>query len=130
MANLGSLFYTLGIKDLTDADLQKINAKLKNLGSEITLTPKILKDLTQLAVPKGIKVELDPTIKKDALARAVEGKVMQVQVKPLISNLRSALKAATRETPLEAEIAPNAAKLRSLIENTLNWKNSFKLPPV
>lgn len=59
----------MGIKDLTDADLKKINAKLKSVGSEIQLTPKILKDLAQSAVPKGIKIELDPTIRNEPIAR-------------------------------------------------------------
>ena len=44
MPSLDSLYYTLGIKDLTDADLKKINAKLKNTGSEIQFTPKIYKE--------------------------------------------------------------------------------------
>lgn len=35
MANLGALYYTLGIKDLTDQDLQKIQSKLNNLGVKI-----------------------------------------------------------------------------------------------
>lgn len=35
MANLGALYYTLGIKDFTDQDLQKIQSKLNNLGVKI-----------------------------------------------------------------------------------------------
>lgn len=120
MANLGSLWYQLGIKDMTDADLQRINAKLKNLGFDIQLTPKILKDLTQSAVPRGIKIELDPTIKNEALARAVEGKVMRVQVMPLITQLRKALREATKENPPEMEVGVQSVKLRRTIENVLN----------
>ena len=48
MPSLGNLWYTLGIKDLTDADLKKINAKLKDLGSEIQITPKFVKSLTEI----------------------------------------------------------------------------------
>ncbi len=120
MANLGSLWYQLGIKDMTDADLQRINAKLKNLGFDIQLTPKILKDLTQSAVPRGIKIELDPTIKNEALARAVKGKVMRVQVMPLITQLRKALREATKENPPEMEVGVQSVKLRRTIENVLN----------
>ena len=120
MANLGSLWYQLGIKDMTDADLQRINVKLKNLGFDIQLTPKILKDLTQSAVPRGIKIELDPTIKNEALARAVEGKVMRVQVMPLITQLRKALREATKENPPEMEVGVQSVKLRKVIENVLN----------
>lgn len=126
MANLGSLWYQLGIKDMTDADLQRINAKLKNLGFDIQLTPKILKDLTQSAVPKGIKIELDPTIKNDALARAVEGKVMRVAVTPLLTGFREAIVKATRENPPQAEVGVSEARLRSIIQNVLN-KQGFML---
>lgn len=120
MPSLGSLWYQLGIKDLTDADLQKINAKLKNLGFDIQLTPKILKDLTQSAVPKGIKIELDPTIKNEALARAVEGKVMRIAVTPLLTGFREAIVKATRENPPQAEIGVSAERLRNLVTTVLN----------
>lgn len=120
MPSLGSLFYTMSIRDFTDADLQKINAKLKNLGFDITLTPKILKDITQSAVPKGVKIELDPTIKSDAIAKAVEGKVMRIEVMPLVSNLRKALREATKDNPPEMEVGVQSVKLRRLIENILN----------
>lgn len=120
MPNLGSLWYQLGIKDMTDADLQRINAKLKNLGFDIQLTPKILKDITQSAVPKGVKIELDPVIKSDALAKAVEGKVMRIEVVPLVNNLRKALREATKDNPPEMEVGVQSVKLRKLIENILN----------
>lgn len=126
MPNLGSLWYQMGIKDLTDADLQIINAKLKNLGFDIQLTPKIIKDLTQSAVPKGIKIELDPVIKNEALARAVEGKVLNISVKPLMSNLRTALREATKDNPPEMEVGVQSAKLRRVIENVLS-KQGFML---
>lgn len=120
MPSLGNLWYQLGIKDMTEADLQKVNARLKNLGFDIKLTPKILKDLTQSAVPRGIKIELDPTIKTEALARAVEGKVLNISVKPLMSNLRTALREATKDNPPEMEVGVQSAKLRRVIENVLN----------
>lgn len=110
----------MGIKDLTDADFNRINAKFKNLGFDITLTPKILKDITQSAVPRGVRIELDPTIKNEALARAVEGKVMRVQVMPLITQLRKALREATKDNPPEMEVGVQSAKLRRTIENVLN----------
>ena len=120
MPSLGNLWYQLSIKDLTDADLQKINAKLKNIGFDITLTPKILKDLTQSAVPKGIKIELDPTIKNEALARAVEGKVMRVAVTPLLTGFREAIVRATRENPPQAEVGVSAERLRTIIQSVLS----------
>lgn len=116
----------MGIRDLTDADLQKINAKFKNLGFDIQLTPKILKDITQSAVPKGIKIELDPAIKNEALARAVEGKTMRIAVTPLLTGFREAIAKATRENPPQAEVGVSEARLRNVIQNVLN-KQGFLL---
>ena len=120
MPSLGNLWYQLGIKDLTDADLQRINTKLKNLGAGITLTPEITKALAQAAVPTGIKIELTPTITNEALAKAVENKVMKVEVLPLLTNLRKAIKDATTQSPVEIEVGPNVTKLRNLVTNALN----------
>ena len=122
MPSLGNLFYTMSIRDLTDADLQKINAKLKNAGSEITLNPKLAKSINEI-LPKGIKIELDPALKalsNDALAKAAEGKVMRVEVMPLLTHLRKALKDATVASPPEIEVGIQGSKLRNLITNVLN----------
>lgn len=116
----------MGIHDLTDADLQKINAKFKNLGFDIQLTPKILKDITQSAVPKGIKIELDPAIKNEAIAKAVEGKTMRIAVTPLLTGFREAIAKATRENPPQAEVGVSEARLRNVIQNVLN-KQGFLL---
>lgn len=124
MPSLGSLYYTLGIKDLTDADLQKINAKLKSIGSEIQLTPKILKE--RISVPKGVKIELDPTIKSEALAKAAEGKTMRVAIAPLLTGFREAIAKATRENPPQAEVGISETRLRTLVQNVLN-KHGFMI---
>lgn len=120
MPSLGELFYSLSIRDTTDADLQKISAKLRNLGFDITLTPKILRDITQAAVPKGVKIELDPTITDSAVAKAVEGKTMRIAVTPLLTGFREAIAKATRENPPTAEVGVSEARLRSVIQNVLN----------
>ena len=126
MPSLGSIWYQLGIKDMTEADLQKINSRLKNLGSEITLTPKIAKELTELAVPKGVKIELDPKITNEALAKAAEGKVFKVEIMPLVSSLRKALRDATKNNPPEMEVGVQESKLRQLITTILN-KSGYTL---
>lgn len=126
MPSLGDLHYSLSIRDNTEADLRKINEKLRNLGFDIVLTPKILKDITQAAVPKGVKIELDPTIKTDAIAKAVEGKAMRVAVTPLLTGFREAIAKATRENPVTAEVGVSETRLRSLIQNVLN-KQGFTL---
>lgn len=126
MANLGSLFYSVFLKDMTDADFKKINDKFKNLGFDITLTPKILKELTQSAVPKGVKIELDPKITSEALQKVAEGKAMKVSVTPLLTGFREAIIKATRENPPQAEVGVQETKLRSIIQNVLN-KQGFML---
>lgn len=76
MPSLGSLWYNMGIRDLTDADLQKINNKLQALGANIKLTPKLSTAVSDI-LPKGVKLELDPKLKavtNEALAKAVEGR--------------------------------------------------------
>ncbi len=122
MPSLGSLWYDVMLKDMTDADLQKINKKLKDLNAGVSITPKLTQSLNDL-LPKGLKLELDPQLKalsNDALARAVEGKVMKVEIAPLITNLRKALKDATKTNPPEIEVGVQAVKLRSIIQNVLN----------
>lgn len=112
----------MGIKDLTDADLKKINDKLKNAGSELYLTPKLAKDINEI-LPKGLKLELDPklnAVSNEALQKAVEGKVMKVEITPLMTSLRKALRDATKDNPPEMEVGVQSAKLRKLIETVLN----------
>lgn len=128
MPELGSLWYSVGLKDLTDADIKKINEKLKNLGSDLLINPKLAKSVTEI-LPKGIKLELEPQLKavsNEALAKAVEGKVMKVEIAPLLTNLRKALKDATKDNPPEVEVGVQSAKLRTIIQNVLN-KQGFML---
>ncbi len=118
----------MSIRDLTDADIQKINAKLKNAGSDLYLNPKLAKDVKEI-LPKGLKLELDPSLSKvsnEALAKAAEGKVMRVEVMPLLTHLRKALKDATTAAPPEIEVGVQGTKLRTLITNVLN-KQGFML---
>ncbi|MDE7440886.1 MAG: hypothetical protein K2M69_01810 [Muribaculaceae bacterium] len=128
MANLGSLFYTMGIRDLTDADLQKINKKLEKAGSTIKITPEMVKPVKDL-IPKGLKLELDPELKKlsnEALEKAAEGKTMKVAIAPLLTGFREAIIKATKDNPPSAEIGVQETKLRSIIQNVLN-KQGFML---
>ena len=122
MPELGSLWYSVGLKDFTDTDIKKINDKLKNLGSDLLINPKLAKSVTEI-LPKGIKLELEPQLKavsNEALAKAVEGKVMKMEIAPLLTNLRKALKDATKDNPPEVEVGVQSAKLRTIIQNVLN----------
>lgn len=119
MANLGSLFYTLDIKDLTQEQLSRVQNKLKNLGAEITVTPVVNADALQRHLPKGVKFEVTPTITNEALQKAAEGKVMQVAIKPLVTELRNSIKSAFNGAPAEVDIAANASILRQTIQSVL-----------
>ncbi|MDE6454208.1 MAG: hypothetical protein K2L27_08410 [Muribaculaceae bacterium] len=92
------------------------------------INPKLAKSVTEI-LPKGIKLELEPQLKavsNEALAKAVEGKVMKVEIAPLLTNLRKALKDGTKDNPPEVEVGVQAAKLRTIIQNVLN-KQGFLL---
>lgn len=128
MSSLGSLYYTLGIRDLTDADFQRINAKLKNAGTDLRITPRLGKDINDI-LPRGLKLELEPKLKEltnEALARAVEGKVMRIEVLPLLTQMRKALRDATKDNPPQIEMGVQEGKLRSIIQRVLN-KQGFML---
>lgn len=129
MPSLGNLWYTLGIdsKQL-DADFKKINDKLKNAGSDLLINPKLAKSINEI-LPKGIKLELDPQLKaisNETLAKAAEGKVMRVEIMPLLTHLRKALKDATKDNPPEMEVGVQSAKLRKRIEDVL-LKHGFMI---
>lgn len=118
----------MGIRDLTKSDLEKINQKLQDLGANIKLTPKLSRAVSEI-LPTGLKLELEPKLKQvsnEALAKAVKGKVMKVQVTPLLTHLRKALKDATVASPPEIEVGVQATKLRTLIESVLN-KHGFMI---
>lgn len=113
---------------MTDADLQKINKKLEKLGADVKITPKLTKSVKEM-LPKGLTIELDPKLNKiteEALSKAVEGKVIKVEVSPLLTNLRKALKDATSASPAEIEVGINPATLRRTIESVLN-KHGFMI---
>lgn len=126
MSQLGELFYNVRLKDLTDSDIQKINKKLESLGESIRIDPKALRESINNSLPKGIKIELEGKTTTEALQRAVEGKVVKVEIKPLLTSLRNGLRDATQQSPLEAIIAPNSALLKNTINDVLH-RNGYML---
>lgn len=100
MSSLGNLWYTLGIRDLTDADIQKINQKLQNAGSTITINPVLGKEIKDI-FPKWVDVEIKPNqIAQDALDKAVNGKAMKAEILPLADKLKSAVVDALKDLPV------------------------------
>ncbi|MBD5302372.1 MAG: hypothetical protein HDS16_05175 [Bacteroides sp.] len=124
MANLGSLYYTLGLRDLTDADLQKINKKLESAGATITVNPVLAKSINDI-LPKGVDVEIRPNkVAQEALDRAVEGKAIHAEILPLVDKLKSVVVDALKNTPASLDgitIAPD--KLNTAITNALTSAN-------
>ena len=109
MPSLGSLWYTVGLRDMTDADIQKINDKLTKAGSELTITPKLAQTLDQI-LPKGVTVEITPNkVAQDALDKAVEGKVMRTEILPLADKLKDAVVNTLRDlqVPLNGVTVPS-----------------------
>ena len=100
MADLGSLYYTLGLRDLTDADLEKINKKLESAGATITVNPTLAKSINDL-LPKGVDIEITPNkVAQEALDKAIEGKAMRAEVLPLVDKLKTAVADALRDAPV------------------------------
>ena len=57
----------------------KINAKLKDLGSEIQITPKFVKSLTEI-LPKEVPIKLNPKLKplsNETIEKAVQTNVIK-----------------------------------------------------
>lgn len=124
MSSLGNLWYTLGIRDLTDADLQRINNKLRDIGATLTVNPVLAKSINDI-LPKGVDVDITPNkVAQDALDRAVEGKAMKAEILPLADKLKSAVIDALKDTPVPLNgvtIPPD--KLSAAITNALSSAN-------
>ena len=124
MANLGSLYYTMGIRDLTDADLKKINDKLKDAGATITVNPVLAKSINDI-IPKGVDVEITPNkVAQAALDKAIEGKAMKAEILPLADKLKSAVVDALKDlaVPLNGITIP-PDKITAAVTNALSSAN-------
>ena len=124
MANLGSLYYTMGIRDLTDADLQRINKKLQDAGATITVNPVLAKSINDI-LPKGVDVEITPNkVAQEALDKAIEGKAMKAEILPLADKLKSAVVDALKDTavPLNGVTIP-PDKISAAVTSALSSSN-------
>ena len=124
MADLGSLYYTLGLRDLTDADLEKINKKLESAGATITVNPTLAKSINDL-LPKGVDIEITPNkVAQEALDKAIEGKAMRAEVLPLVDKLKTAVADALRDAPVSLNgITIPPARITAAVSDALASSN-------
>lgn len=97
MPTLGSLWYTMGIKDLTDADLKKIEDKLKNVG-----------------------IELDTKKLTESLKKSVEsykGKDLALGVKAQF--LHDSIRAALKQPEFPIKVTVNKAEAQDAVREAL-----------
>lgn len=126
---------------MTDADLRKIQQKLAQFKFDIDIKSiKVKKDALEL--PKGITITIDKAkidkqilqdaidkqkisisnvnISKTSLENAIKGKVIQVEVTPLVGKLRDAIINTIRTTTGgKAPVEVNASTLQNSIKNIL-----------
>ena len=98
-------------------------AKIEQKERKIKLDKQSIKEFKdELAKALGEKITVTPTVNltQDALQRAAEGKVMKVEITPLLTHLRRALLDATSQAPAQIEVGIDASKLRNLITRVLN----------
>ena len=96
MAELGSLYYSLHVKDNTAQEIEAINKRLRDIGSNIEINPEAFRKAMDKAAETPIKVTVEP---KDGLSEKISDKIkdkaIEANIKPLtdslVSNINSAL---------------------------------------
>lgn len=74
MANLGNLYFSLGLKDMTDADWKKIVDKLEKRGAKLGFTVdanKLNAEITQALNSRQYKIDLSVAVKDNELEAAI-----------------------------------------------------------
>lgn len=126
--NLGELFYSLRIKDLTQQDIDSINTRLKNLGSNITIDPQSLKRAAQNAA-NGAPIDLKVGGLKDlqtavnAAQAGMTGLKLKVDGGELSREINQIL--ASNPNLAKAGIGADGAALRKSITDALR---GYKFP--
>ena len=118
MPSLGSLWYKLGIEDATDADLQKIQKKLENLGFKIDAT-KLRQQIEAGigATPFNATVTFG-NARADLDAVFANNKY-KVNVEAIASKLHDSIKASLDNWSTDANILPKKKVLRKAVNDAL-----------
>ncbi|MDE7081660.1 MAG: hypothetical protein K2O78_08420 [Muribaculaceae bacterium] len=117
--------YNININAKTADIVNAINKAIETLEKKerkIKLDKSAIKEFRdELEKSLKDKVTITPTLSltQEALQRAVEGKVMKLEVMPLMTNLRRALLDATTQSPARIEVDVDAVKLRNLVTSVL-----------
>ena len=117
MPNLGSLWYQVMLKDMTDADLQKINAKLKNLGVTID-TSKIRQSIEASVGATPFNATVTFGNARASIDAALAG-TKQITVEAIASKLHESINAALAKYAGNALIVPKKKELRKAVNDAL-----------
>ncbi len=118
MANLGSLFYTLGIKDMTDADLQRIEQKLAKLGVKIdagTIRQQIEGAISTTPFNASVNF-VNARASLDAVLAGTKG---QVTVEVIASRLKESINKVLTANKSEVLVKPKRKELIDAVRNAL-----------
>ena len=121
MAELGSLFYNLHIRDFTDAEIQNINDKLKKVGSSIQIDGNAIRSNIESALANNpVKISFDPHITAKDIEAKLTGQVVNAEIKPLVGTLASSVSDALKGHAVNLDtfvINPDA--LNNAVRNAL-----------
>lgn len=117
MPNLGSLWYQVMLKDMTDADLQKINAKLKNLGVEVD-TSKIRQSIEASVGATPFNATVTFGNARASIDAALAG-TKQITVEAIASKLHESINAALAKYTGNTLIVPKKKELRKAVNDAL-----------
>lgn len=119
MPSLGSLWYQVMLKDMTDADLQKINAKLKNLGVEVD-TSKIRQSIEASVGATPFNATVSFGNARASLDAVFANKKYDVHVEAIASKLHESIKSALAGwRGAETSILPKKKELRKAVSDAL-----------
>lgn len=127
MANLGSLFFSVNLKDLTDKDWDKIVKRLESRGAKLGFTVdanKLNAEITQALNSRQYKIDLSVAVKDNELEAAISRAYSRVanmsgvttQTKP---STEAALMRADAYTKSQAELQRSRRALADLREARL-----------
>ncbi|MCM1295392.1 MAG: hypothetical protein NC311_07595 [Muribaculaceae bacterium] len=124
MADLGSLFYDVRLRDLTDQDIQAITRKLQNIG--INLDTQKFKDTIKTAVEEAekrkLKLEADPNALSTSIQQIVRNGVKaDIDKQLLYQSIEGALKSRT----FDINIQVMKGQARQAVQNALNQASNL-----
>ena len=118
MPSLGNLWYQVMLKDMTDADLQKLEQKLKNLG--VTVDTSHIRQQIEASVgatPFNAKVSFG-NARADLESLFLNNK-FGVNAEVIASRLRDSIKATLTNWSTDAPILPTQNNLRKAVKDAL-----------